>query len=139
MAGSPDDTHPAAQDSGHGIRERTSGRETGRSPRIGSADAMSYGHAERNLAAVRALTAETVELLRERDGLTVDQRRWVMATPDPPDWAEDHDDVRDRCGGLPLDHACTSRRLPVTLRCPPQGPDAAAHRLHDQSAPARVG
>lgn len=39
---------------------------------------MSYGHAERNLAAVRALTAETVELLRKRDRLTADQRQWLI-------------------------------------------------------------
>ena len=38
---------------------------------------MGYSHAERNLAAVRALTAETVALLRERAGLTAEQQRWV--------------------------------------------------------------
>jgi hypothetical protein len=38
---------------------------------------MSYGHAERNLATARALTAATIQLLRDRDVLTPDEKQWL--------------------------------------------------------------
>jgi hypothetical protein len=38
---------------------------------------MSYGHAERNLAAVRVLCAETVWLLANRQVLTPDEKQWL--------------------------------------------------------------
>jgi hypothetical protein len=38
---------------------------------------MSYGHAERNLAAVRVLCAETIRLLAERQVLTPDEKQWL--------------------------------------------------------------
>src|SRR5690349_17080839 len=38
---------------------------------------MSYGHAERNLAAVRVLCAETIRLLANRHVLTPDEKQWL--------------------------------------------------------------
>jgi D-alanyl-D-alanine dipeptidase len=38
---------------------------------------MSYGHAERNLAAVRVLCAETIRLLANRQVLTPDEKQWL--------------------------------------------------------------
>jgi hypothetical protein len=37
---------------------------------------MAYGHAERNLAVIRRLEAETEELLRSLEQLVPDQRAW---------------------------------------------------------------
>ena len=38
---------------------------------------MGYGHAERNLAAIRVLTADTITLLRAKPALTVAERDWL--------------------------------------------------------------
>jgi hypothetical protein len=38
---------------------------------------MSFGHAERNLAAVRVLCAETIWLLADRQVLTPDEKQWL--------------------------------------------------------------
>ena len=38
---------------------------------------MSYGHAERNLAAVRLLTADTIRLLAQRRTLSPDDKQWL--------------------------------------------------------------
>jgi hypothetical protein len=38
---------------------------------------MSYGHAERNLAAARVLCAETIRLLANRQVLTPDEKQWL--------------------------------------------------------------
>ena len=38
---------------------------------------MSYGHAERNLATVRVLCAETIRLLADRQVLTPDEKQWL--------------------------------------------------------------
>jgi len=38
---------------------------------------MSYGHAERNLAAVRLLCAETIRLLANRQVLSPDEKQWL--------------------------------------------------------------
>src|SRR4051812_20451538 len=45
---------------------------------------MSYGHAERNLATVRALCADTIRLLADRQELTPDEKQWLAeATAQP--------------------------------------------------------
>jgi len=44
---------------------------------------MSYGHAERNLAAIRQLEAETRELLLRLGELDPEQQRWLKATTPP--------------------------------------------------------
>jgi hypothetical protein len=41
---------------------------------------MSYGHAERNLAALRMLEAETAELLRGLPQADPEQLRWLRET-----------------------------------------------------------
>jgi hypothetical protein len=41
---------------------------------------MSYGHAERNLAAIRQLEAETRELLLGLGELDPEQQHWLKAT-----------------------------------------------------------
>lgn len=38
---------------------------------------MGYGHAQRNLDALKRLTAETVTLLRQLDRLTEEQANWL--------------------------------------------------------------
>jgi hypothetical protein len=38
---------------------------------------MAYGHAERTLAAIRLLEAETRELLRSQDQLDPEQAQWL--------------------------------------------------------------
>jgi len=47
---------------------------------------MAYGHAERTLAAIRLLEAETAELLRGLPQLDAEQSRWLAewAQPEPP-------------------------------------------------------
>jgi hypothetical protein len=62
---------------------------------------MSYGHAERNLAAARVLCAETVWLLANRQVLTPDEKQWLdEVTVGQPA-------TRERVGGT--DHeGCTS-------------------------------
>jgi len=39
---------------------------------------MAYGHAERTLAAIRCLEAETAELLSARDHLDPDEEQWLQ-------------------------------------------------------------
>ena len=39
---------------------------------------MAYGHAERTLAAIRCLEAETDELLSARDHLDPDEEQWLQ-------------------------------------------------------------
>jgi hypothetical protein len=53
---------------------------------------MSYGHAERNLATVRSLRAETIRLLAGRQELTPDEKQWLaeVAHTDPEE-AATHD------------------------------------------------
>ena len=41
---------------------------------------MAYGHAERTLAAIRLLEAETRELLSRREHLDPDQAQWLRET-----------------------------------------------------------
>ncbi len=41
---------------------------------------MSYGHAERTLAAIRLLEAETKDLLSSRDHLDPEQEQWLRET-----------------------------------------------------------
>jgi hypothetical protein len=43
---------------------------------------MAYGHAERNLAAIRQLEAETGELLSGLLQLDLEQRQWLQETAD---------------------------------------------------------
>lgn len=38
---------------------------------------MSYGHAQRNLATIEQLNLDTAELLRAREDLTEEQKRWI--------------------------------------------------------------
>lgn len=46
---------------------------------------MGYGHAERNLAAIRLLTTDTIALLRAQPALTAAEREWLtMATTVTP-------------------------------------------------------
>ena len=43
---------------------------------------MPYGHAERTLATIRLLEAETRELLSRRECLTPEQAQWLRETAD---------------------------------------------------------
>ncbi len=43
---------------------------------------MAYGHAERNLAAIRLLETETRELLSSSVQLSPEQSRWLQAAAD---------------------------------------------------------
>ena len=46
---------------------------------------MAYSHAERTLAAIRCLEAETAELLSARDHLDPDEEQWIQEVlPRPP-------------------------------------------------------
>jgi len=47
---------------------------------------MAYGHAERTLAAIQRLEAETVQLLDSQDHLDPDQEEWLreVTWPDSP-------------------------------------------------------
>ena len=42
---------------------------------------MAYGHAERNLAALRQLEVETLQLLESLDWLDHEQSAWLQGTP----------------------------------------------------------
>jgi len=46
---------------------------------------MAYGHAERTLAAIRLLEAETADLLRSLPRLTAEQSGWLeeLTQPEP--------------------------------------------------------
>jgi hypothetical protein len=72
---------------------------------------MSYGHAERNLAAVRVLCAETIRLLANRQVLTPDEQEWLdeVTAAQPA--------TRERVGRT--DHAgCTSTAGAIRPRHP---------------------
>ncbi len=43
---------------------------------------MAYGHAERTLAAIRLLEAETREFLAHKERLTPEQAQWLRDTAD---------------------------------------------------------
>lgn len=77
---------------------------------------MSYGHAERNLAAVRVLCAETIRLLANRQVLTPDEKQWLdeVTAAQPA--------TRGRVGRA--DHACCA-------------PTADAMRPHPHEVPSR--
>ena len=47
---------------------------------------MSYGHAERTLATIRLLEAETRDLLSHREQLTAEQERWLREAADSASW-----------------------------------------------------
>ena len=47
---------------------------------------MSYGHAERTLATIRLLEAETRELLSRQECLTPEQERWLREAADSAAW-----------------------------------------------------
>jgi len=44
---------------------------------------MGYGHAERTLATIRLLEAETRELLSRRERLDPEQEQWLREVADP--------------------------------------------------------
>jgi len=46
---------------------------------------MAYGHAERTLAAIRLLEAETRELLASRDQLDPEETQWLRDTTESAD------------------------------------------------------
>ena len=75
---------------------------------------MSYGHAERNLATVRVLCAETIRLLAKRQVLTPDEKQWldeVTTQPDPHGYrvGRADDAGRAQAGGQPAAEAAGDR------------------------------
>jgi hypothetical protein len=58
---------------------------------------MAYGHAERNLAAIRQLEAETRELLSGLPQLDLEQLQWLQETAEArPEPARRHEGSRDQ-------------------------------------------
>jgi hypothetical protein len=47
---------------------------------------MAYGHAERTLAAIRLLEAQTRELLCRQDQLDPEEAQWLRDTAGPASW-----------------------------------------------------
>ena len=47
---------------------------------------MSYGHAERTLATIRLIEAETRDLLTHQEHLTAEQERWLREAADSASW-----------------------------------------------------
>ena len=67
---------------------------------------MAYGHAERTLAAIQRLEAETVQLLDTQDHLDPEQEQWLRETARPAD--PTHPVIRCRAVGLPRAGADTA-------------------------------
>lgn len=62
---------------------------------------MSYGHAERNLAAIRQLTMDTIALLSAQDRLTVEEARWLGSVAYGRDYIGESDRKRRGRPGCP--------------------------------------
>ena len=74
---------------------------------------MSYGHAERNLVAIRQLEAETRELLLGLDELDPEQAQWLKATA--PLASEHHGLLAAECSAIA--RSGTQHRLPSHQPC----------------------
>jgi hypothetical protein len=102
---------------------------------------MAYGHAERNLAALRQLEVETRQLLESLDQLDPEQSAWLQGSL--PEEMTDETGVAGRAGCVPAGprgdgDVCSRRKHEPRRSCAPAEPVAHVHAAPRAPVPASL-